>query len=614
MKNKIIAIIACVLMLVGLLPLSTFALKSDDIVILYETDVHCEIEGYSKLAALKKELLQTHDYVGAVSGGDFIQGNSLGAISQGEYAVKVMNLVGYDAVTLGNHEFDFRIERLNELVTMMDTKPICCNFQEADADEPYYEPYTIVSYGDIDVAYIGIITPSTVTTAAPAQFKDENGNYLYSFNPNTLYEVVQKNIDAAEAEGADYIIAVSHIGYADDEIYGELEDVEDLISNTDGFDAVLDGHAHTVIESKKLTDKGGNEVLLTSTGTKFEYISKLTVSDGELTAELIKTADLTATDPAVDAYIEQIYTEYSVLADRKIASSEVDLRVQDADGNRLVRRAETNLGDLCAEAFRYAVDADVGYINGGAIRANIPAGDISYNTMLNVMPFNNTVVLAEVTGQILKDLLEMTMIIWPEENGGFPHVSGITFSVNTAIKSSVQLDEYEEFVSVSGEYRVYGIKVYNRESGKYEPLDLEKKYTLGASNFILVDRGSGLKMLEGAKILQNDGILDVEAMERYISEALGGVVGEEYAEVTPNITFTDGVVTGPDEGGDAPADGDNTTDEGGNAPTDDPIDEGDEPSGDKDEEPKTSYVWVIFVIAGAGIAVCAVLFIIKKRK
>ena len=173
MKNKIIAMLVCVIMMLGILPLSAFALNSDDIIILYENDVHCELEGYSKLSALKKELLLTHDHVGVVSGGDFIQGNSLGVISKGEYAVELMNLVGYDAVTLGNHEFDFRIERLEELVDMMDTKPICCNFQSVGEDESYYKPYSIVSYGDIDVAYIGITTPSTITSAAPAQFKDE---------------------------------------------------------------------------------------------------------------------------------------------------------------------------------------------------------------------------------------------------------------------------------------------------------------------------------------------------------------------------------------------------------------------------------------------------------
>ena len=130
MKNKFMIVITCILLVISMLPLSAFAVNSEDIVILYENDVHCTVEGYSKLSAMKKELQETHSYVGVVSGGDFIQGNSLGVISKGEYIINLMNLVGYDAVTLGNHEFDYKLERLAELVDMMDTKPVCCNFQK----------------------------------------------------------------------------------------------------------------------------------------------------------------------------------------------------------------------------------------------------------------------------------------------------------------------------------------------------------------------------------------------------------------------------------------------------------------------------------------------------
>lgn len=530
----------CMLMLVGILPISASALNTEDIVILYENDVHCVIEGYSKLAAMKKELQETYAHVGVVSGGDFIQGNSLGVISKGEYIVELMNLVGYDAIALGNHEFDFRIERLEELISILDTDPICCNFSRVDSEESYFKPYSMVAYGDVKIAYVGVTTPSTLTTAAPAQFKDENGEFLYTFQPTTLYEVVQKNIDAARAEGADYVIAVSHVGYAEDEIYGDLEDIETLIRNTNGFDVVLDAHSHSVIPGMMVTDKGGNEVLLTSTGTKFAYIGKLTISDGEFSTELISTESYEKTDSVVDAAVEAIYANFADLAERKVATSEVDLLMQDADGNRLVRRSETNLGDLCAEAFRYAVDADIGYMNGGSIRTNIPKGDVSFADLMNVQPFNNTVVLAEVSGQTLKDMMEMTMMVWPAEGGSFPHLTGITFSFNTSIPSSVVLDENEEFVGVDGDYRIYNIKVYNRETETYEPIDLEKTYTLAASNYILVDRGSGMKMLENAKILQNEGVLDVEAMERYITEVLGGTIGAEYAEAKTNITFTEG--------------------------------------------------------------------------
>ena len=543
MKKKILSIILSVLLIFGIIPISACTPNTDnrsnDVVILFENDVHCAVEGYSKLSAMKKELSKTHKHVGVVSGGDYLQGSSLGVISRGEYIVKLMNLVGYDAITLGNHEFDYRIERLEELVDMMDTKPICCNFNAIHESESYFKPYSIISYGNVDIAYIGITTPTTIASSSPTQFRDENGEPIYTFNSNTLYDIVQNNIDLAKSAGAEYVIALSHIGYADDAVYGDLEDVETLIKNTDGFDVVLDAHSHSVIEEKTIVDEGGNQVLLSSAGTKFEYIGKLVISNGKFDTQLIKTADYQKTDIAVDAYLDQINLEYSELGNRKVAYSDVDLITHDADGKRLVRKAETNLGDLCAEAMRSCVDADIGYVNGGGIRSNVSVGDVSFNDLLAVFPFNNTVVLAQVSGQTIKDMLEMAMMKWPSEDGCFPHLAGVTFSLKTSIPSSVLTNELEEFQGVSGEYRVYDIKVFNRETQTYEPIILDKQYTLAAANYFLLDCGSGMTMLKSAKILRNDGILDVEALENYIVEKLNGKIGQEYANVVTNITFTE---------------------------------------------------------------------------
>ena len=600
--KKIILVVLSLILVLGMFPTVTFAeATSDDIIILYENDVHCAVEGYSKLSAMKKELKQTYEHVGVVSCGDYIQGSSLGAISRGEYIIELMNLVGYDAVTLGNHEFDFRLDRLEELVAMMATKPVCCNFQEIGEDTSYFDPYKIVSYGDVDIAYIGITTPSTISSSSSAQFKDENGNYKYSFNPTTLYEVVQENIDAAEAEGADYIIAISHIGYAEDEIYGDLEDVEDLIKNTDGLDVVLDAHSHSVIEGMEITDKEGNEVLLSSTGTKFENIGKLTVSNGEIKTELIKTEDYQGADPIVDAKLNEINGEYATLGERKVAFSQVDLITHDADGNRLVRTSETNLGNLCADAVRYAMDADVGYMNGGGLRAAIQNGDITFNDLLSVFPFNNTVVLAEVSGQTLKDMMEMAVMSWPNEDGCFPHLSGIAFSVNTAIPSSVVVNELEEFVEISGEYRVYDIEVFDKETGKYEPLSLSKTYTLAASNYFLLEYGSGMTMLKDAKIIQNEGMLDVEALEQYIVEALGGTIGEEYAEVKNSITFTEGIIEDS---------ADNNNQENNDQESQENNNQGEN---DQKQPKDTIYiVWIIVAVVGVSILIVTVI-VIKKR-
>lgn len=544
MKKKIISIFVCIFMFIGIIPISACSPsvtdnRSDDIVILYENDAHCVVEGYSKLSAMKKELNETYKHVGVVSSGDYIQGSSLGVISRGEYIVKLMNLVGYDAVTLGNHEFDYRLERLEELVNMMDTKPICCNFNKIGEDEPYFEPYSMVSYGNVDIAYIGITTPSTITSSSPTQFRNENGEPIYTFNPNTLYDIVQNNINSAKLAGAEYVIALSHIGYADDAVYGDLEDVETLIKNTDGFDVVLDAHSHSVIEEKVIIDEGGNEVILSSAGTKFEYIGKLVISDGEFDTQLIKTSNYPKTDITVDHYLNQIEEEYGELGNRKVACSEVDLITHDADGNRLVRKAETNLGDLCAAAMRSAVDADIGYVNGGGIRSNISAGNVTFNDLLAVFPFNNTVVLAQINGQDIKDMLEMAMMKWPSEDGCFPHLAGITFSVNTNIPSSVLINEMEEFQGVSGEYRVYDIKIFNRETQTYEPIVIDKKYTIAAANYYLLDCGSGMTMFKNVEILRNDGMLDVEALEYYIVEELNGIIGQKYANVIANITFTE---------------------------------------------------------------------------
>ena len=540
-KNIILRIISCVILIIAFIYISACRENnynhSDDIAILFENDVHCVVEGYSKLSAMKKELKETYKHVGVVSGGDYIQGGSLGVISKGEYIINLMNLVGYDAIALGNHEFDYRLDRLEELVDMMNTKPICCNFNKIDDEDSYFEPFSMVSYGNIDIAYIGITTPTTIKSSSPTQFRDDNGELLYTFNPTTLYDIVQDNIDLAKKSGAEYVIALSHIGYADDEIYGDLEDVETLIKNTNGLDVVIDAHSHTVIEEKKIIDEGGNEVILSSTGTKFEYIGKLIISDGKFDTELIKTTDYQKTDEAVDAYLAQIAAEYAELGNRKIAYSEVELITHDADGNRLVRSAETNLGNLCAEAIRSLVNADIGYVNGGGLRSNISAGDVTFNDLLNVFPFNNTVVLAQISGQDIKDMLEMAMMKWPNENGSFPHLAGIKFSFNTQISSSVVINEIEEFQGVSGEYRVYDIKIFNRETETYEPIILNKEYTIAAANYYLLDYGSGMTMLKNVKILSNDGMLDVEALEQYIVQDLNGKIGQEYADVETNITF-----------------------------------------------------------------------------
>ncbi|MEE0946786.1 MAG: bifunctional UDP-sugar hydrolase/5'-nucleotidase [Acutalibacteraceae bacterium] len=517
-----------------------YAADTDTVVILYENDVHCAVEGYSKLAAMKNELSETYTNVGVVSVGDFVQGGTLGAVSKGEYIVNLMNKVGYDAIALGNHEFDYQLPRLNELNAMSNTKFISCNFQKIGEDKTYFEPYTIVSYGNVDVAYIAITTPETINSSSPAQFKNDKGELIYTFNDSKLYDIVQTNINAAETAGADYVIALSHIGYDES---GNLADIADVIENTDGFDVVLDAHSHSVIEEKVIKDKSGDDVLLTSTGTKFEYIGKLTIKNGAFDTELVEVESYTKTDPVVDAYITEINENYAQLGNRKIGESKVEFITHDKDGNRLVRNAETNLGNFCSDALRVMTGADMSFVNGGGLRAPMESGDITFNDIFSVFPFNNQIVTAEISGQILIDFLEMAVMNYPEEDGSFPHMSGVTFSVNKSIPTSVKVDANGFFEKVDGAYRVYNVKVLDKTSGEYKALDPNGKYVLAGFNYFLLDFGGGMTMFKDAKILDAEGTLDVELLENYIVEHLGGIIGEEYAEVKPNISFTDGVIT-----------------------------------------------------------------------
>ncbi len=514
----------------------SFAAESEEIVILFENDVHCNVDGYAKLAAMKKELSETCNYVGVVSSGDFAQGGSLGVVSKGEYIANIMNLVGYDAITLGNHEFDYKIERLHELAKILDTTIVCSNFKKIDEETSVFEPYTIVSYGDTDIAYIGITTPDTITSSSPAQFKNEAGEYVYSFSGDNLYETVQKNIDAAEKEGADYIIALSHLGT--ESVY-EQWSIQTLIKNTTGLDVVLDGHSHSVIESMVVSDKEGDEVKVASTGTTFANIGKLTISGGEIKTELIPTESYEKTDDEVTSYISQINEEYAKLGERKIGVSEVNLTTVDESGNRIIRKAETNLGDLCADAYRVITGAVIGFVNGGGIRTNIDIGDITFNEILGVFPFGNKTCVSEVTGQQVVDMLEFGLIVYPEENGSFQHVSGITFDFDPQIEHSIKLDENQEFVSIEGARRVSDVKVLDKATGEYKPIELDGKYTLASHSYLLMEYGGGATMFKESKLLSDTGILDVELLENYITENLDGVVGAQYAESQNRINVLD---------------------------------------------------------------------------
>lgn len=504
-----------------------------DIVIIYENDVHCNVDGYAKISALKNELIQENNYVAVVSSGDYIQGSSLGAISQGEYIANLINLVDYDVLTLGNHEFDYKLSRLFELTSKIEAPIVCSNFINLKENELVFKPYKIISYEDFDIAFIGVTTPSTISSSSPIQFMDDNGNYLYSFSGDNLYKTVQNNINEAKKDGAEFIILLSHLGTE-----GVLPQwsCQELVKNTYGINVVLDGHSHSLIEKEIIKDKKNREVIISSTGTKFQNIGKLTLSNtGEVKTELISTDTYNSKDLEIENYIKQINDEYKKLGERFIGENKINLITHNSEGKRIIRNSETNLGDFCADAFRIVTNSDVGVINGGGIRAPLNSGKITFNDILNVFPWNNTVCVAEVSGQQLLDFLEFVYMSLPEENGSFQQVSGIQCVVNTKIPTSVVVDGNDVFVKVTGARRVSDVKILNKENNQYEEIDKNKLYTLASHNYLLLDKGSGASMLNNSKIIVDDGMLDVKLLEKYIKENLNGTITEEYLNVQNRI-------------------------------------------------------------------------------
>ena len=557
-RNKLFSL-AMALILALSLAVPSFAAEGDGIVVLFTNDVHCTSDdgmSYAAVAGYKAEMEAQYgaDYVTLVDDGDAIQGGILGSMSQGSWIVDIMNQVGYDLAIPGNHEFDFGMDTFLDIVqNQADYTYLSCNFVDEDGD-PVLDAYQIISYGDVDVAYVGISTPETLTKSAPAYFQDENGNYIYGFcqggDGQELYDQVQETVDAARAEGADYVVALAHLG-----VDGQSSPwmSTEVIANTTGIDAMLDGHSHTVVPSQTVENANGEDVLLAQTGTKAESIGKLVIApDGTMTAELVALADVDTTSEAyttAQTYIQSIQAQYQEMASEVVATSDVLLTINEADGTtRAVRSKETNLGDLCADAYRIMLGADIGWVNGGGVRADIPAGDVTYGDIIEVHPFGNLACVVEVTGQQILDALELgSMYVGEAESGGFLQVSGLKYTINTAIPTSVVLDDAGNFVEVSGERRVSDVQVLDSESDEYAALDPSATYTLASHNYMLKDGGDGYAMFgeDNITILQDEVMVDNEVLISYIRDELGGVVGQEYAQPQGRITIVDGVAAEP---------------------------------------------------------------------
>ncbi|MBO4578358.1 MAG: bifunctional metallophosphatase/5'-nucleotidase [Paludibacteraceae bacterium] len=510
--------------------------RTKPIVILYENDVHCAVEGYARLAGQRDAELQQTPYVSVVSCGDFAQGNTVGSLTRGEAIVRIMNAVGYDYLTVGNHEFDYTVPQMEHLSQMLTAKTLCCNFSRltTDGEQDLFPAYEVKNYGGTKVAFVGVATPSTFRSSTPTYFVDDDGNLLYNFHQHDTYERVQQAVDEARGKGAKIVIVLSHLGDDPEQAYSR-----GLIAATHGIDIVLDGHAHHLLNERLANDKG-DSVTLASTATKFAYIGRLTIdTDNRLTNELLPINDCHKVNQAVWDTVQAVQQELEARVSAPVGKSPFALTDRDADNNRLVRQQETNLGDFMADVARYTTGADIGVCNGGGLRTGLYKETITFGDIVSVWPFNNTMRVVECTGQQLIDALEVGVAALPLENGDFLHVSGLRYTADTRVPTSVIWDENRMFDGVGKTRRIVKAEVFvpaDGEAGKlpyeqkgtWQPIAPEATYTIGGQSYIIACSGaSGTFAKMRLRPIEGEPLNDVDAVCSYI-RAMGGTVSDAY--------------------------------------------------------------------------------------
>ena len=503
-----------------------------DVTILYTNDVHTYIDKqspkltYAAIADLKQSYQDAGKDVLLVDAGDHVQGTAYGSMDEGASIIKLMNAAGYDVATPGNHEFDYGMDRAKAIMKEADFPYLSCNWVDLRTTLRVLPSVKVFVRGGRRIAFVGVTTPETFTKSTPAYFMDKaQSKYIYDIqggeDGKKLYDAVQKAIDKAKFL-ADVVIGLGHLGVDPSSSPWTSEEV---IAHTSGFDAFIDGHSHTVMENKQVQDASGKAVTLTQTGSYFANVGEMTIAaDGTITTKLIPTHE------GMDAGIAAMQTGWVNTVDdmlgEKIAVGDSNFYVTDpATGKRRIRSAETNLGDFVADGiYTYfneveKLHCDVAIMNGGGIRADVPAGDWTFKTCKQVSPFGNVACLMSVTGKQIQDALEFAARFAGEggkENGGFLQVAGATYEIHTDIPNTVQTDEKNVWIgSATGTPRVQNVKIYDKASGSYLPLDPGATYALAGMNYTLRNLGDGFAMFDGAELIKDYVSEDYLVMSTY---------------------------------------------------------------------------------------------------
>ena len=510
-----------------------------DVTILYTNDVHTYIDNkspkptYAAIAALKKSIEDTGRDVLLVDAGDHIQGTAYGSMDDGATIIELMNEAGYDLATPGNHEFDYGMARAKAVLQEADFPYVSCNWVDLRTGFNVLPSVKFFFVGGRKIAFVGVTTPETFTKSTPAYFmNDAQTKYIYDIlggeDGQKLYDAVQEAIDKAEFWGADTIIGLGHLGVDPSSSPWTSEEV---IAHTHGFTAFIDGHSHTVMANKQVTDASGKAVTLTQTGSYFKNIGKMTVgADGTITTELIDTYE--GLDAAVAATASNWISAVDDMLGEEIAVGDTKFYINDpATGKRRIRSGETNLGDFVADGiYTYfneieELHCDIAIMNGGGIRTDVEAGPWSFKTCKTVSPFGNVACLMSVTGQQIQDALEFGARFAGaegKENGGFLQVAGARYTIHPMIPNTVQTNDKNVWTGSAATPRVSNVEIYDKTTGTYKPLDPNATYALAGMNYTLRNLGDGFAMFDGATLIKDYVSEDYLVMSSYAA-MFGGV-------------------------------------------------------------------------------------------
>lgn len=489
-------------------------------VILHTNDVHGAIAGYAYITALKADYEAKGAEVILVDAGDYSQGTSYVSVTKGLDAIEMMNAAGYDVVTLGNHEFDYGYTQLKDNMTKAKFKVLCADVFNEDGTPIFDANYTYTTKSGVKIGFFGMETPETQTKANPTKIKG------LTFATNDAF--TKAAADQVEAlKDADVVICLAHLG-----VDGESKPYRstDLYAAVKGIDFIIDGHSHTVMT------KGENGEPIQSTGTAFANIGVIVIDDATKKIEsnsLFEIKEDTAKDATVAAaaqkIIDRIDKEYGAV----FAKSEVVLNGAKApNGNR---DSETNNGDLITDAMVWkilqdkeslTVDADhvVAVTNGGGIRKAINPGDVTKKNINEVLPFGNTVVTIYITGAELLEALEASTYCTPDAIGGFPQVSGINYTISTAVAYDANAETYPAST-------YYGPKSINRvtiNSINGKEFKADDTYAVITNDFC-GGGGDTYYAFAAATAKFDTGIPLDEVVMEYITAELKGVIGKQYA-------------------------------------------------------------------------------------